>query len=278
MAMGLCWVRLKKGTKQQTIPIKIIEGLPFITVHLNGQKFGLLLDLGARDSTLSEEIITNCGLTKTEKTVNSMDVYGTRSTKPVFSSSNIYIGNYFVPQLNFSTLPQFDFSTSSLIHGPLKVLNNGFIGRTPFLEKVLLIDYKNELCIIYPSDSRKKTDPRKYEQGEWIELDFQLKTGLGIDLCLLINSEKTDKIILDTGANASVISNSLTKVPIDLSSEDANLSIKLNNGTCLGTFLFHPQDLTNPGLNGILGCNFFSKYVVCIDFPNEKIFLKHHKQ
>lgn len=215
-------------------------------------------------------------LTKTEKTTRSMDAYGKKLIHPVFSSSKVRIGNYLLPYLEFNESKGFnlDFEPQTP-----KVLTYGKIGREPFLDKVLFIDRKRELCIVEKAHPNRKLDPKKYKQGEWIETEFNLDKGMGISLCLITDSVGRKELILDTGSNVSLIDKSSSlQVPIDLRNEIEKISLKLNNGVSLGTFSFYSFDFTNAGLQGILGFDFFDYYMVCIDFLNKKIFLKTYNE
>jgi hypothetical protein len=214
-------------------------------------------------------------LTKVEKSTNSIDVYGKKSTDPVFISSKVLIGNYSLPYLEFSESESFNADFESQTP---KILTYGKIGREPFLDKVLFVDRKRELCIVEQAYFNQKVDPRKYDKGEWVETDFSLDKGMGIILHLMIDSMGERKLILDTGSNISLIDKSSSQqVPVDLRNETEKLSLKLHNGVSLGTFSFYPFDFTNAGLQGILGFDFFDRYMVCFDFLNKKMFLKGYE-
>lgn len=266
---------LKKESYEQTIPIKVLHGLPLVNVNIQGHALQLILDLGSHSSSLSKEVMGEVQLTKIEKKTHSMDAYGKKLTHPVFSSSKVLIGNYLLPYLEFNESKAFNADFESQTP---KVLTYGKIGREPFLDKVLFIDRKRELCIVDRAYSDRKVDPRKYHKGEWIETNFNLDKGMGISLCLMTDSVGEKELILDTGSNMSLIDKSSSpQAPIDLRNETERISLKLNNGVSLGTFSFYPFDFTSAGLQGVLGFDFFDHYMVCIDFLNKKIFLKTYE-
>ncbi|MEK7339703.1 MAG: retropepsin-like aspartic protease [Candidatus Rhabdochlamydia sp.] len=264
------WGFFKKENQQQVIPFKVLHGLPVVDVNIQGHTLQLILDLGAHFSSLSKESIKKVPLFKLSKTINRMNIYGQKTTNPMFSASQVFMGSYLLPYLEFSesmgSSPDFELE-------PPKVLTYGSIGREPFLNKVLFIDRKQKVCVVDLAHLNQKIDPRKYFQGEWIEADFNLDQGTGISLCLITNSGEKKEFILDTGANFSAIDkNSLSKLPIDLRNQTENISISLCDGTSLGTFPFYPLNLSEAGLQGILGFDFFDCYLICIDFLNKKIF------
>lgn len=267
---------LKKEGREQIIPIKILHGLPLINVNIQGHKLQLILDLGSSSSSLSKEIIEKIQLAKLDKTTNSMDAYGKKSIHPVFCSSNVLIGNYLMPYLEFNESKSFNDDFES--HTP-KILTYGKIGRESFFDKVLFIDRKQELCVVDQACLDRKVDPRKYKQGEWIETDFNLDKGRGISLCLLTDLGREIMLILDTGSNISLINEKFSpQPPIDLRNKPEKISLKLNNGVFLGTFSLYPFDFTSAGLQGILGFDFFDHYMVCFDFLNKKMFLKSYEK
>lgn len=270
-----CRWRFPRKEPSQTIPIKVIHGLPIIDVNIQGHVLQLILDLGAHFSGLSKEAIEKVQLIKELKTTNSMDIFGNKFVHRVFSASKILMGNYLLPYLEFNELNDFnnDFGDSTP-----KTLIYGHIGREPFFDKVLFIDRKNQFCVVEKASFNKKIDLEKYHPGKWIEADFTLDKGLGIRLNLIVDSKEEKELILDTGSNFSIIDkNSLFKKTFSINNEKEEVFLKLPNETCLGMFSFYLLDSSNAGLQGILGFDFFDHYMICFDFLNKKVFLKKYE-
>lgn len=269
------WRSFKKQTQEQIIPFQVLYGLPLVKVNIQGHTLKLVLDLGVHFSSLSKESMKRMPLTKLSKTINTMHVSGQKKIDPVFSASQVSIGNYLLPYLDFSA--SLSANGNSELELP-KVLNYGKIGREPFLDKVLFIDRKRKMCIVKPAYLDQKIDPRKFSQGKWMEANFNLNQETGIGLCLIANLEEKKKLLLDTGANASYMyKNFLYTIPVNLRDQTENISLDLCNGNSLGTFPFYPLNCSVLGLQGILGFDFFNRYLVCIDFLNKKIFFKPYK-
>jgi len=260
--------------RKQTLHFKVLYGLPLVDLNIQGYVIPLILDLGSHTASLNKDIIEKTKIAKTAKMVNSLDVYNKTFTSPTYISSKSLIDKYLLTDLEFVEMEGYNAEFES---GTPEILTYGKIGREPFLDKVLFFDRKKEICIIDQAYAGKKTDPTKYHAGDWMETDLKLNQGIGISLCLLIDSSERKEFILDTGSNISLINTgSVLKVPINLRNESIIVPLKLNNNTLLGLFSFYPFDLTNMKFDGILGFDFFDHYLICLDFPNKKLFLKKY--
>ena len=242
-----------------------------IDVTIEGQTFELLLDLGTYSSALSEEIIEKVKLNKEPNYARTIDLFGKKSSYQGFNLYKILVGNYLLPHLEVNRLEEkWEDSTS-------KRLTHGHIGRKPFLDKVLLIDRKNQCCKVKSARVGKKPKLEKWQPGQWIEADLILDEELGIVLNLMIDSNEKKKLILDTGSNLSMLNeHSSFKKTISLKDKKEKMTLSLLNGTALGVVSFYLFDSSNTGLQGILGFDFFDHYIVCIDFLNKKVFLKQY--
>ncbi len=256
------------------IPIKTIHGLPTIDVNVQGHTLQLILDIGAHFSGLIKETIKTIPLKGTPEITNSTNVFGEKFTRRVFYASKVSIGNYLLPYLEFNELTDFNEDFGDL---ESKAVIYGHIGREPFLDKVLFIDRRKQICVVKQAYLNQKTDLEKYYPGKWIEADFALDKGSGIILNLDIDSQKRKAFILDTGSNVSVIDkNYSSKEPFSLNSKKEEMSFTLSNGTSLGKLPFYFLDSSKVGLQGILGFDFFDHYMVCLDFLNKKVYLKKY--
>lgn len=256
------------------IPLTIIHGLPLVDVEIQGQHLQLILDLGSHFSSLSREALDQVHLTKVDKTTQSTDIYGQKFSYPVFSADKIQIGNYLFGYLEFNESPSFNSEFESQTPAELTC---GKIGRELFLDKILFIDRRGGKTIVEDAHLSKMIDPRKFSEGEWIEANFELEKEKGIILRLTTDKNEMKELILDTGANLSLIDDRTSlKASIDLSAEKREVGLLLSDGIFLGTFPFHPYDFTDLGFQGILGFDFFDSYLVCIDFVNKKLFLKDY--
>ncbi|HEV3269264.1 MAG TPA: hypothetical protein VGZ69_01280 [Candidatus Rhabdochlamydia sp.] len=265
------WIFPKKRPLQ-IIPIKIAYGLPVINVNIQEHEIQLMLNLGAHFSALTKEAIEKIQLNKELKTTNSMDIFGKKTIHRVFSACKILIGNYLLPYLEFNEIADFNEDFGDQIP---KTLIYGHIGREPFLDKVLFIDRKKQLCMVDQAYFNQKMDPEKYHPGKWIEANFILDKGLGISLSLTINSEDKRDLVLDTGSNISMINDNSLK-PFNFNDKKKEMSLKLSDGSSLGMFSFYLFDSSSAELQGILGFDFFDCYMVCFDFLNKKVFLKKY--
>lgn len=264
----------KRNSFQNTIAFDVLHGLPLVEVKIQDQKLRLILDLGAHFSSLSQKAIAQVPLTKTAKKIRSMNGYGQSTEHEVLGASNVTVGNYFLPYLEFNTThPSNEFEQDTP-----KVLTYGTIGRELFLDKVLFINRKKKLCIVDQAVIGKKANLKKYHSGDWIEADFNLSKELGISF-FLITGSGTKELTLDTGSNISLINDiTLPKSSIDTRALTKSLSLKLSNERFLGTVSFYPFNFSDTGLQGILGFDFFDQYMICLDFLNRKIFFKPYKQ
>ena len=264
-----------KESSPQLMPIKVAYGIPLVKVNIQGYLIDLVLDLGAHDSSLTRDIIKKTGLKNLKEMTRSVDIYGKISTHQLFSSSKTLIENnlfnnmVFIESKNFNS----DFEPNTP-----QILTSGRIGRKPFLNKILIIDRRRELCLIEQAHLGRKVDPRQYEQGDWIKVQAHLDKGIGVNLRLITDSGEVKNFILDTGSNVSLIDRKNSpQVPIDFFSKVEQISLKLDKNIPLGTFSFCPFNFADIGFDGILGFDFFDHYIVCIDFVNREIFLKSYE-
>jgi hypothetical protein len=136
-----------------------------------------------------------------------------------------------------------------------------------FHSTVCFLELSRSLFRVEPSLDVLKKD---YPFNEYLEAPFTYEQGL---LCIEFQTEKgTKKFILDTGANRSVARKSSFPCKGNI--------LKINHLQLLAGELGHwnfflldfPESA--PKVDGAFGMDFFKKFAVCIDFPNQKVYLK----
>ncbi|HEV3269292.1 MAG TPA: aspartyl protease family protein [Candidatus Rhabdochlamydia sp.] len=238
-----------------------------IPVEINKEKFHLILDLGAEDSSLNKKIIDKLHLLSTNRFKETSNIYGTKINSEYYLVNTLKIGNSRVNHTEIRENPKID--SSSKVSLPQE-FTYGIIGRSFFYDKFLFLDYKNKKMHFGPAKNNLVMDPEQYKKGEWIQSDFCKNEGSEIIVEIVMNGVLR-KFVIDTASNFCILTNN----SLESSSYHAPIAlpVQLKNGYELGTFDFTLIQNSDFDLDGILGSELFNRYIVGFDFLNKKMFL-----
>ena len=154
-------------------------------------------------------------------------------------------------------------------------LRSGAIGRGAFLDKFLIIDYRNKKVVFGHSDEERVIQSEQYNNYMWVEYRCDFNENFEISIPLFIGGEPK-KLWLDTGTNESIL-NGIWPESVALGGSQ-KLSVKLNNELDLGELDFSLVTNSDFDLDGIIGFEFFNKYIVYLDFLKGKMFISPYIQ
>lgn len=272
------------GTEAPTLAtLSFVRGIPFVPVTVGAVKTELMFDSGGRlGITLPDDLIKRSGSVRVlehkskhgdaaghvyevaDIVADEVSVAGVPLAKPVAGSVhyswglNVSSGNAGAPD---------DLSRKQA---------NGTIGLQAFENQALLFDYAHQQLGIYPPGQL----PDLAAAG-WESLDLKYDNeGPSI---VLKSAEKPLQFVLDTGGNASLIKPSSINYSHRCShgaSESAYCGskqmkdLKTLGGKRFGQQKFELVEMKGVSFDGILGADFFSRYLVIFDLAHHKLWIK----
>lgn len=258
------------------IPLKFIPLIktPIVQVSIQNSSYSLDLDLGCSHSLcLSSKVLDKIPNKQICDAVDSFDYQGGKHHLLGFVVSNIRIGNYLKidrviareEDPNFllessQILPQIPFLQSS-ITSLYKIFVDGRAGWPLFSQVVCCFDFKNHS--IYLGNTPKEIFDEIFTSNSEIAITkFDIDENAIIIYCESKLGIK--RYLLDSGSTYSLA----TSIP-------QNLEIR---GTLLNTPDFvQCSSVKNLNIDGILGVDFFQSHLICIDFPNQTVYIQRHK-
>lgn len=243
----------KNTPSYHILDIEFINNLPFINIEIEDQKVKCLVDTGARNQVLVlekkiiDKLTTLRPFSVKEK---SFDITGKKYIASKYVLPKFNIGDVSFLQLRLVEDTNWGLKSQDNIEG-----KDGVIGLELFIDKGIIIDYKNKKFVVVDGKF-----PAEYDVENWHDLKFKVDR-FGISIFAEINGQEPRKFILDTGANISIIkSKFIENEAVSVLNLKAN-SLDLGNILISG-YNFPPE--FEP--DGILGYDFLDGRAIYIDF------------
>lgn len=251
------------------IPISFVsKGFPTVEVKINNQTYHLILDTGADSVAMAFvpsalERLNPTYLTDQRK---SLDVHGNPYQERTFKLPQTMIGDLKIANLiGNEELRSF-------------IPCDGIIGNQFLKHFNVYIDYQSLKVFLYP----QSTYPSELELDKWQKVSFE-HNNIGIIVSgRFARNKKELKLCLDSGM--CLIQNGRTygllkprKMPgLFIKRKTYETKAFYIDGIDFGPMDFMAFDFEQPPVDGFLGHNFFSRYLVFIDFNQEVLFVKRN--
>lgn len=267
---------VRKGSYTR-IPLQWIDHSVFIDVEIEKEKYLVKFDLGSSSQfTFFNEILEKINQKKFIEFVNMIDVKGNQYrvssySIPSINAKNLSCTNSIVYEEPLQFVTQGARLWSSADDQEVPIFFAGRVGRECFTSHNLFIDFPNSMMFVTRDLNQLKMD-------YWPICDlFEVPFEMG--LWGIILSVETDsgikKLILDTGASASVLKKKCLKntplKQVDLGKEVFTTKKFIMNHKEFGSFDFAVFELTDSiDADGFLGMDFLKNYAVYLDFKNHQ--------
>lgn len=247
---------------------------PCLDIHLDNGAYSVELDLGFRGHLTMYQDVADRVLSK--QAIGHRTMYGIRGKQYVntlYEIPKIQIGcmKFSNPILQGESR---DFLLDAVfLKGDEKPLprDPGRVGWCLFRDSNLLLDVQKEKIVF--CDSIEKLQQHEYFLHGWTEVPMLLERGL-VEF-EAITPEGTLRCMLDTGATYNMLNVEGAQTIDQAIWDPKNVIIypwfKIGDWD-MGALEFHSVPLSLPlAVEAILGMDFFSEYVVFLDFINERI-------
>lgn len=251
------------------------QGTPTIELEINGHRSNALLDLGSSAGIhLSVENISRLsGIKYTGDSTRSTNIAGEVSYSKEFIVSELKL-----QCLTFENILGYELEPWSVSVGDrldnMEDPKQAIIGMGFFKNKTIVIDYSNKKLTI-----KKNKDSSAVRKMDRRFKPYQLsKEGIAISINSAITSYQ---MVLDTGASASMFSATKfnMKEPLDACEYNLGPDVKCQLFTSELTIAGHPfkSNILLYPINasftkdGLLGSDFFRKFVIELDFSTQSI-------
>lgn len=251
------------------IPISFVsKGLPTVEVKINNQTYHLILDTGADSVAMAfvPSALERLNPTYLVNQKQSLDIHGNPYQGRTFKLSQTVIGNLKITNLICSEeLRSF-------------VPCDGIIGNQFLKHFNVYIDYQNLKVFLYP----QYTYPSELELEKWQKVSFE-HNNIGIVVNgRFARNKKEIKFCLDSGMCS--IQNGRTygllkprNMPgLFIKRKTYETKSFYIDGIDFGPMVFIASNFKQPPVDGFLGHNFLSRYLVFIDFNQEVLFVKRN--
>lgn len=264
--------------KEIEVPIVFDQyGLPTIELIINGQSHLALLDLG---STVGihlpiSDISNMSGVKYTGKSSKSTNISG-----EIFSAKEFIIPILAIECMTFENISGYELTpwAASIGDKPNNMEDKQqiVIGQGFFSEKMITINYANKKLMI----NKSKTGAVLPKRSNKFIPYLLSEEGITIQMSSPISSYQ---MVLDTGATSSILSTNKVNVNEQLTTCDFNVGPDVKCELFSSTFniagysfvsniLLYPID-SRFTKDGLLGSDFFNKFIVQLDFPNKNVAL-----
>lgn len=244
-----------------SLPLTIRHMIPLIPVEIQNEPLDLIFDLGSSELALDKKIISRMDLPVLEKTKTSSNIFGVKRVLNYYLADRVKIGD--VTLRKFGIRESFDGNPESIP----KELSYGAVGREFFLDKFLIVDYRNQTILFDFAKKKESNIPESYSKRKWIPCDFYFTENSEVIISLFIGN-KNCQMLLDTGTNFCLLNHYDKKVE-----KEIKLPIHFKNGKLDGEYKFKTFQNDAFDFDGILGFDFFNNHVVYLDFVNRKMLI-----
>ncbi|GAB2880944.1 hypothetical protein ACCI51_18685 [Microbulbifer echini] len=271
----------ENNCKSIEVPIVFDQyGLPTIELIINGQKNFALLDLGSTAGIHlpASDINSMSGVKYTGKTSKSTNISG-----KVFDDKEYVVSMLTIQCMTFENITGYELNpwAASIGDKPEDVEDNQqiVIGQGFFADKKIIINYADKKLIV-----SKKMGSISSKNNSKFKPYVLNDEGITIQMS---SSIANYQMVLDTGATNSILSINRVNIKESLAGCDFNLGpdVKCELFTSkvdVAGYDFVPNILLYPidsrfTKDGLLGSDFFDKFIVELDLANKKFSLTPSK-
>ncbi|MGE0030902.1 MAG: hypothetical protein AB7T20_07270 [Steroidobacteraceae bacterium] len=244
-----------------TIPIALRDNFPLLAAQVNGVAVRLKFDLGDGDQlALQQDVLDRIRAVPTGEVARFKGLYG-EFEAPLYKVSRLQIGTAVFTDV----IARLDVRDPT--YQPGAQGEDGFLGTGLLRSFAVVLDYAGQAMTLAP-------------QNEPDDLP-DVCTGTAVPFSPVWNGQPVTeanidlgRILLwwDTGSPVSALRKSLIQDAGQEMKEDTVTSRRLVlGGKDFGPALLHVWDMNLPGFDGFIGYDFFSKHVVCVDFPANRL-------
>jgi len=259
------------------VPITFDQyGLPTIELIINGQSNFVLLDLGSTAGIHLpiSDVTSISGVKYTGETSKSANISG-----EIFSAKEFVIPMLAIECMSFENITGYELNPwATSIGDKLEGMEDDqqiVIGQGFFADKTIVINYANKKLII-----RNKTGTVASKNNNKLKSYVLSDEGITIQMS---SSIADYQMVLDTGATSSIFSVNKVNIKEPLTDCDFNLGpdvkcelftskVNIAGYSFVSNILLYPID-PRFTKDGLLGSDFFNKFIVELDFSNKNIAL-----
>ena len=255
------------------VPMKFINGLPFVDVVIGATSSSLMIDSGGSlGISIPEMTAEKSGsVTLLDKTTKFRDLKGQTYEVRNLVAKHVVVGNTNLDSVQGRIHVQWGGAPEGPDAELTKARQAGALGLGAFGDRPVMFDYRlGNLTIYTPGEG-----PRAGEQGwQALQLDYGKE---GPSVSLNVNG-KPLKFVLDTGTPINLVNgDSLIAVgakylcPTNASASDCDPrdlgEVRDESGHTVGNFSAERVKLNGAPFDGLLGAPFFRSYRVLFNFP-----------
>lgn len=242
-----------------SLPIQIVDRLPFVVATVNGETLRLRFDTGAYDAGIA---LTPRELARVKPiflgVARTADALGHIAETRTFEVAEVQLGG-----LTLQAVPGTEYKPTSGNEPPGRT---GHIGLRPFWNFLLVVNYpqgKIELRTSGDFPFECGSNESELVRGE---------SGIASVL-------RGESLPLTLGWDAAAQANLISPRAIGIEAEKVEVGELYTIGGRVGAsgleeIPFRVVPISIPGLDGLLGYDYFSSHVVCLDLPALRVRVK----
>ena len=254
------------------VPMKLVNRTPVIIVKIGDRDIPLQLDLGSGTTlTLFPEVFEQIDADPTGETRVSMGMEGIAMNNPEYTVPTVTLGDAIFREL---VVRKDDHSEQHRVETIEHRGTYGRVGRGLFDTGRLIVDYERERLTIVPSGAPD------VDQAACSGIEIPLETDkkeLGITTRVQTDIGELFAV-WDTGARGNIMLKKTTDAAgLSLVARDKFHTEAFEmNGHDFGPVRMNVWDIPifPPDLHTLLGYWFFADKVVCVDFPQDRLFVQ----
>jgi hypothetical protein len=262
------WAFGDGSTGVTTVPLTIQDDQPVIQAKIQGADVSLTFDLGDTSSTvaLPQEVLARAGVSSVRDGPKQSDAMGNVTQSETFTLTDLQIGTIHFANVDGRT------DAHDAAYQPTSAAGKlGHFGTSLFGAYAVVLDYPHHRFTLI---DRKETSA--YSAGcKGVPVDFIPRgedgviTHAGTDFGQLV-------AVWDTDASVSILRRAGAP---SLATTDGSTTVTTRH-LILGGHDFGPLRLIvadysdPPETDMFIGHNFFTKHIVCIDFPNSRLLIR----
>ena len=264
---------LTPGSSSFVLPIRMVEYDPIIEVRVNGIPIDVQFDLGIGGSLalFPSQLDRIDEKSQVDTSGGGVSILGpTGGGRPIYEVGLVEVGELNIENARIGE-DYHDDDFQERFSARLDAY--GFLGREFLLEHKVIVDYEQSNLTIIPPDA--PSEQQSACGGAKLSLiqgqDWGLVSNVETDIGEIV-------VVWDTGSPANVVSKKRADMA-DLrnAAGDRQLFEQFRiNGHDFGPQKFEVWDFGEhgPPFDGFIGYDFFADNVVCVDFPNNLIFVQ----
>jgi len=253
------------------VPIRLVDANPLIEVQINGSPIDVQFDIG-RGTTIAvfPAQLESISKRHVDSASSGLSMTGPTGDRPIYEVELVEIGDASFANANivedFHDDEYQDWFSSRL--GAF-----GFVGTGLLKQYKVVIDYEGRALTLIPPGASPE------EQALCNGLELPLMQGQDWGLASRTNTDIGELILVwDTGTPESGVLKKRTDISgLDFNDGDTFSTERFT----IGSHDIGPRDLVvwdwsenAPPFDGFIGHDFFADNIVCIDLPNQAIFVQ----